>query len=237
MKKEVKNKIGKLISIKGEAVEILFDEKVPPIHSILTDKEELSVLELIEKSPNNHAMAIALTSPKSLKRNTPIYFSGKKIGVDLSHKITGRMFNMFGQPIDKLPFKPTDNVELFPDFKYQTSIENENTEGRVLETGIKIIDLLTPIRTGNKIGFFGGAGVGKTILTTEIIHNLSTKKHALSIFAGIGERIREGNDLYISLKKLGVLKSIALYFGEMDKTPGARFRVGLSAKANEATVD
>jgi F-type H+-transporting ATPase subunit beta len=224
-----KTKVGKLISIKGAVVEILFDKKNTPIHSILSDEKGTSILELIEAKPSLHGTAITLTSPKNLKRFDKIYCASRKVGVNLSEKISGRMFNMFGQPIDKRAFEPTHYAELFKSDENKTKIGYKENEGKVIETGIKIVDLLTPIRTGDKIGFFGGAGVGKTILTTEIIHNLTDKERTLGIFAGIGERIREGNDLYLSLKNLGVLENIALYFGEMDKTPGARFRVGLSA--------
>jgi F-type H+-transporting ATPase subunit beta len=137
------------------------------------------------------------------------------------------MFNVFGEPIDNRAFQVEEERGIFQEKKEKE--DREFTQGEVLETGIKVIDLLTPFRKGDKIGLFGGAGVGKTVLIQELIHNIALKKQGFSVFAGIGERIREGNDLYLTLKDLGVLENTVLYFGEMDKPAGARFRVGLSA--------
>jgi F-type H+-transporting ATPase subunit beta len=137
------------------------------------------------------------------------------------------MFDLFGHPIDDKPFKNGKQFSLYESKKARTN--NLKYDGKILETGIKVIDLLIPFRLGDKIGLFGGAGVGKTILITELMHNIALKKIGYSVFAGIGERIREGNDLYHTLKKLKVLENTALYFSEMDKPSGARARVGLSS--------
>jgi F-type H+-transporting ATPase subunit beta len=220
---------GTIITIKGGVAEIIFKKNMPPLHSLLKSKNKQALFEVVEKKDFKTVRAIALSSLEGVEQGEKAVSTAKEISVCLSKNILGRMFDLFGNPVDDKPFK--GNI-LFPLYKKQRLLRHRLKHGhQILETGIKVIDLLTPFRLGDKIGFFGGAGVGKTILVTELIHNIALKKIGYSVFAGIGERIREANDLYWTLKALKVLKNTALYFGEMDSPPGVRARVGLSAVA------
>jgi len=217
---------GEIISVKGGAVEILFEQAMPPFHALMANQQGTALFEVVEQKNERVTRAIALSSLESIERGDPVCYSGT-ISVEFSKNILGRMFNMFGKPIDAKEFKAESR---WPLFKKNYSFKESYTYGhKILETGIKIIDLLVPVRLGDKIGLFGGAGVGKTILSTELIHNISLKKIGYSVFAGVGERIREGNDLYQSLNISDTLKDTVLYFGEMDKPAGVRLRVALSA--------
>jgi F-type H+-transporting ATPase subunit beta len=217
---------GKIISLKGGAAEIAFENGLPPIHAVVANGEHTALFEIVEQKNEKVARAIILSPLEKAERGQFVSYDGK-ISVNLGENILGRMFDIFGDPIDAKEFKITDRRALFE--RGERNRENYKNNKEILETGIKIIDLLTPIRLGDKVGLFGGAGVGKTVLSSELIHNFSLKKVGYSVFAGVGERIREGNDLYRSLKELDVLKNTALYFGEMDKSAGVRFRVALSA--------
>ena len=227
----MKNKIqtsGKIISMKGGAVEITFEKGLPPLHALLTNKDHSAYFEVIEQKNEMVARAIALSPLERIERNALVSTIGE-VGVALGKDILGRMFDLFGNPIDNKDFRSTTKRPFFDNAGNNLEYEEHQEKGGLLETGIKIIDLLVPVRLGDKIGLFGGAGVGKTILSTELIHNISLKKAGYSVFAGVGERIREGNDLYHSLLEQDALKNTALYFGEMDKSAGNRFRVALSA--------
>lgn len=220
---------GKIVSFRGGVAEILFTKEMPPIHSLLKTETSRVLLELIEQKNEKTSRAIALTAYEGIESNENVIYEGKVVSVSLGDEMMGRMFDFLGKPIDNKEFKETTKEPIFSDdsgilvnFEYQK-------KDKILETGIKIIDLLTPIHIGDKVGLFGGAGVGKTVLITELIHNISVKNAGFTVFAGIGERIREGNDLYRSLIKLDILKNTALYFGEMDKPAGVRSRVALSA--------
>ena len=217
---------GKILSLSGGAVEIAFENVLPPLHTIVTNEGHSALFEIIEQKNEKTARAILLSPPERVERGD-VVFSIDTIGVDLGKNILGRMFNLFGRPIDAKKFTAAARRPLFE--KSSQSDEKHKNGRTILETGIKIIDLLVPVRLGSKTGLFGGAGVGKTVLTTELIHNVSLKKTGYSVFAGVGERIREGNDLYRSLEKSGSLKNTALYFGEMDKPAGVRFRAALAA--------
>ncbi|MFQ5688616.1 MAG: F0F1 ATP synthase subunit beta [Candidatus Scalindua sp.] len=218
---------GTITAIKGGIAEIIFEKDMPPIHSLLQSKNKEAFLEVIERKDFKTVRAIALSFSDGVERGEEVSYVSDEVFVSLNENILGRMFDLFGNPIDSLPFKNGKPFSLYENKKIQTNDLKRDNE--ILETGIKVIDLLTPFRMGDKIGLFGGAGVGKTILITELIHNIALKKIGYSVFAGIGERMREGNDLYLTLKELKVLKNTALYFSEMDKPPGARTRVGLSA--------
>lgn len=218
---------GRVISLKGGAVEIDFEKGVPPIHSLFANREHSVFFEIVEQKNERIGRALSFSSSETIKQGEEVFYQGP-ISVALSEEILGRMFDVFGRPIDKKEFQPKEHRPLFGQTDKEEVYEDKKRV-QVIETGIKIIDLLIPIIRGDKIGLFGGAGVGKTVLVTEIIHNISLKKSGYSVFAGVGERIREGNDLYRSLKNLGVLKNTVLYFGEMDKPAGFRFRVALSA--------
>ncbi len=231
IKENNKNKnIGEVISVYGQVAEIYFPSgKLPGIGSVLKS-ENGAILEVAEKVKENTIKAFSLTDIGLINRWEKIKLLDSELSAPLSEKILGRMFDLFGNPIDGgEEIKKRGNTENI--FKASGNKNNffQEEKRKLIETGIKAIDLLTPFRQGDKIGLFGGAGVGKTVLVTEIIHNLSFNNKGLSVFAGIGERIREGNDMYFNLKDLGILKNTALYFGQMDKVPGARFRVGFTA--------
>ncbi len=219
--------IGTILSIRGSsAAEAFFEKETPPIHAILKTKDEV-IFEVVEIKNNQVVSLIALTEIKETSQGEELFFEGEKISVKLNNKILGRIFDLFGNPLDNKEFKNTKPYPLF--LKKEEKIYTELKENQILETGIKVIDLLTPFRGGDKVGLFGGAGVGKTILITELIHNLSLKKIGYSIFGGVGERIREGNDLYETLKKVEVLDDVAIYLGQMDASAGARMRAAFSA--------
>lgn len=223
---------GKLLALQGGVAEVSFIKKSPNVNSILMTRDKKFIFEVVEKSSPNVIRAIALKDVDGLSQGAEMISENKPLSVAVSPEILGRMFDLFGNPIDSLSFKAKADIPITTKESAALPLEeilSSDKEEKILETGIKVIDLLAPLTKGNKVGLFGGAGVGKTVLITELIHNFSLKKAGYSVFAGVGERIREGNDLYISLKDLKVLPDTALYFGEMDKTAGARFRVGLSA--------
>ncbi|HHD92045.1 MAG TPA: F0F1 ATP synthase subunit beta [Candidatus Portnoybacteria bacterium] len=222
------NHQGKIIGLSGGIIEIYFKNKIPAIHSVLQVKDNIYI-EVVEKNGPNSVRAIALNQLEGISRGSTVKVVEQSLNIPLSPKITGRLFNVFGQPIDEDGKISTQkSISIFEKPK-EENLARSSQARRIIETGIKIIDLLTPIREGDKTGFFGGAGVGKTVLTTELIHNLTLKEKGLAVFAGIGERIREGNDLYLNLKKLKIINNVALYFGQMDKTPGVRSRIGFTA--------
>jgi len=223
----MKNIQGTITAIKGGAAEVIFEKNMPPIHSLLESKKRKALFEVVERKNFKTIRAIALSSTEGVERGEEVFAINEEISISVNKNILGRMFDLFGNPIDGKPFKDGKPLSIYESKGIHTNGLKYNS--KILETGIKVIDLLTPFRLGDKIGLFGGAGVGKTILTTELMHNIALKKIGYSVFAGIGERIREGNDLYLTLKKLKVLENTALYFGEMDKSPGVRTRVGLSA--------
>ncbi len=228
--KEVKKNQGIITVMKGGAAEIVFEKNVPSIHSLLKSNEKGALFEVVERKDFKTARAIVLSSARGVERGEGVSVVSEKISIELSKGILGRMFDLFGHPIDGKRSVGGESFPLYDSKSHVDSLsENSKNEEKILETGIKVIDLLSPFRSGDKIGLFGGAGVGKTVLVTELIHNIALKTKGVSVFAGIGERIREGNDLYLTLKNLDVLKNTALYFGEMDKSPGVRTRVGLSA--------
>jgi len=219
-------KIGKIIASQREVVEIYFEKGLPKLHNLLVTRDNNAFFEVTEKETDTVIRAISLSPLEGIERGEEVVDLGRPLTIPVSLKILGRMFNVFGEPIDNASFRSSEKRSIFPEAKKNVITPQESS---ILETGIKVIDLFTPFKKGDKIGFFGGAGVGKTVLITELMHNISLKKIGYSVFAGIGERIREGNELYFTLKELGTLKDTVLYFGEMDKSAGARFRVGLSA--------
>lgn len=221
----MKNTQGTIVSIKGGIAEIIFPEKLPRLNNLLVDNTGKIFLEVIEKKDFKTIRAIALSSLEKVERGSKVIDTESKVSIGLSSKILGRMFDVFGNPIDGKPFSSEKKLSIYGS-ENSYSLEEKAT---ILETGIKVIDLLMPFRRGDKIGFFGGAGVGKTVLITELIHNIAYQKGGASVFAGIGERIREANDLYHTLKNLGILGNTALYMGEMNVPPGVRSRIGLSA--------
>ena len=223
---------GVITSIKGGVAQITFKDKQPAIHALIISTISNALFEIVERKDPQSATAIALSRLDTVERGEEVMATGKEVSVALSRHILGRMFDMLGNPIDNMSFASSEEMPLYKNFQPRRD-RPMNTKRQVLETGIKVIDLLVPFRLGDTVGLFGGAGVGKTIIITELLHNIALKEMGYAVFAGIGERTREGNDLYRTLKSLNVLKSTALYFGEMDKAPGVRARVGLAA-ANAA---
>jgi F-type H+-transporting ATPase subunit beta len=223
---------GIIRAIQGGVATISFEDALPPIHALLISAQQNALFEVVEIRDFHTAVAIALSGVERVERGEEVSSTGKEVAVRLGKNILGRMFDMMGNPIDGAPFQSDTEVPLYGETgSHAEDSPPHDREKQILETGIKVIDLLIPFRFGDKVGLFGGAGVGKTVLVTELIHNMALKEAGYSVFAGVGERIREGNELYLSLKESNVLNNSALYFGEMDKPPGVRVRVGLAAAA------
>ncbi|MFW6121402.1 MAG: F0F1 ATP synthase subunit beta [Petrotogales bacterium] len=231
MSKNNANK-GKLLTVIGPIVDVDFEEGVLPdiLNALEVYNESLGkniVMETAQVLGDNVVRAIALDSTDGLVRGQEVIDTQKQISVPVGQNVLGRMFNLLGEPIDEKG--EIEAKEQWQIHKDSPEITDQETEIEILETGIKVIDLLTPFNKGGKIGFFGGAGVGKTVLVMELIRNIAIEHKGLSIFAGVGERTREGNDLWLDMQEADVLDKTALVFGQMNEPPGARFRVGLSA--------
>ncbi|MDP3804490.1 MAG: F0F1 ATP synthase subunit beta [Candidatus Omnitrophota bacterium] len=224
---------GVIIQVIGPVVDIRFPERELPaiLNAVKIEEKERNIdltLEVEQLTGNNTARCIALGSTDGLVRGMKAKDLGKSISVPVGDQTMGRIFNLLGEPIDGLgaiedPEKRMTIHKQPPSFVEQLPVSS------MLETGIKVIDLLAPYPKGGKIGLFGGAGVGKTVIVMELIRTIAAEHGGVSVFGGIGERTREGNELWLELNKSGVVKKTALVFGEMSESPGARFRVGLSA--------
>lgn len=232
MKKQVKKTLreGKIVQIQGPVIDIRFEEGYLPhllnaIEIPLADGGVL-VSEVMQHIGNDITRTVAMGPTEGLKRGLAALDTGGPIKVPVGPATLGRMFNVLGEPIDEMEFD--SGVERLPIHHPAPTFVEQQTSSAMLETGIKVIDLLCPYARGGKIGLFGGAGVGKTVLIQELIHNIASAKGGISVFAGVGERTREGNDLYHEMKDSGVLKQTALVFGQMNEPPGARMRVALS---------
>lgn len=220
---------GKVQAVKGVIVDVVFEtpEQIPDINSALYIPEKELALEVQQHLGNNEVRSIALGSTDGLKRGTEVKVNSEGIQVPVGEETLGRIFNLLGEPIDgKGPVKSklSWSIHREPPELLEQAVETE-----VFETGVKIIDLICPFIKGGKIGAFGGAGVGKTVIIQELISNLATKHGGYSVFAGVGERTREGTALYKEMQESGVIDKTALVFGQMNETPGVRFRVPLSA--------
>lgn len=227
-----KQNTGRIHQVIGPVVDVVFasDSHMPKINDAITTttpdgKLWLEVAQLIG---DDIARCVALGPTWGLARGQEVIASGKPIYVPVGEAVLGRMFNVVGQAIDNKP-QPDAHVPRSPIHRAAPSFEEQAGSDEVLETGIKVIDLMMPYAKGGKIGLFGGAGVGKTVLVQELIHNIATGHGGLSVFAGVGERTREGNDLYREMIEGGVIDKTALVFGQMNEPPGARMRVALSA--------
>lgn len=221
---------GQIVQVLGPVVDVRFPELyLPPIyHALKVDNHGVVLtLEVIQHIGDDIVRTIAMNSTDGLVRGMQVVDTGHMIEVPVGKEVLGRMFNVFGEPIDGKP--PLTDTDRMPIHRPAPSFESQSTEVEILETGIKVIDLLIPFTKGGKIGLFGGAGVGKTVLVQELINNIATGHEGISVFAGVGERTREGNDLYYEMKEAGVLDKTTLLFGQMNETPGARMRVALSA--------
>lgn len=219
---------GKVIQVIGPVVDIEFEKETPAIYNaveIMNDSKKL-VLEVAGHLGGGRVRAVAMGPTEGLKRGDDAVDTGAPISVPVGKEILGRMFNLLGEPIDNKEAPKT--TEKWAIHRPTPSFEEQSTEVKIFETGIKVIDLICPFIKGGKIGLFGGAGVGKTVLLQELIRNVATVHKGYSVFAGVGERTREGNDLYNEMKESGVLEQTALVFGQMNEVPGARLRVALT---------
>ena len=221
--------IGKIIQVIGPVVDVRFDEgKLPKILNALDiqNGDKKVVVEVFQHIGNNDARCIAMSSTDGLVRGMDAVDTGRAINVPVGKETLGRIFNVLGEPIDELP-APKD-CEHWDIHRDPPSYEEQASTTEILETGIKVVDLICPYAKGGKIGLFGGAGVGKTVLIMELINNIAKEYGGISVFTGVGERTREGNDLYNEMKESGVINKTALVYGQMNEPPGARMRVGLS---------
>ena len=223
-------KTGKLTQIIGAVLDIKFHEgELPEIHDAIrieTRDGETLVVEVAQHLGDDTVRCIAMGPTDGLKRGMTAEATGGPISVPVGEATLGRMFNVLGEPIDEKP-APTD-VQYDPIHRKAPSFEEQSTATEILETGIKVVDLLCPYQKGGKIGLFGGAGVGKTVLIQELIRNIATEHGGYSVFTGVGERTREGNDLYYEMIESGVIDKTTMVFGQMNEPPGARMRVGLT---------
>ncbi|MDA2922167.1 F0F1 ATP synthase subunit beta [Patescibacteria group bacterium AH-259-L07] len=225
--KKTKN-IGKIVQIIGVVVDIEFEKQLPKIYTALEieHKNKTLVLEVAQHIGSHRVRAVAMDSTDGLKRGMTVSDTGKPIQVPVGEKVLGRMFDVLGNPIDEMP--APKNIDQLPIHRKPPTLTQQSTKTEIFETGIKVIDLIAPFSKGGKVGLFGGAGVGKTVLLMELIRNVAAIHGGYSVFSGVGERTREGNDLYHEMKESGTLSKTALVFGQMNEVPGARLRVGLS---------
>ncbi len=222
--------IGKITQVVGAVLDVKYAEsKLPEINEAIEvtrkDGSKL-VVEVAQHLGDDIVRCIAMGPTDGLVRGMDAVATGAPISVPVGENTLGRIFNVLGEPIDEKP-APT-NVEYEPIHRKAPAFEEQSTESELLETGIKVIDLLCPYQKGGKIGLFGGAGVGKTVLIQELITNIATEHGGYSVFTGVGERTREGNDLYYEMQESGVINKTAMVFGQMNEPPGARMRVGLT---------
>ncbi|PDW21924.1 F0F1 ATP synthase subunit beta [Helicobacter pylori] len=223
---------GKIIQVLGPVVDVEFESYLPAIFEALDINFEVNgvqkslVLEVAAHLGGNRVRAIAMDMTEGLVRNQVVKARGKMIEVPVGKEVLGRIFNVVGESIDNLePLKPSLT---WPIHRKAPSFEQQSTKTEMFETGIKVIDLLAPYSKGGKVGLFGGAGVGKTVIIMELIHNVAYKHNGYSVFAGVGERTREGNDLYFEMKEGGVLDKVVLCYGQMNEPPGARNRIAFT---------
>ncbi|MDB5160093.1 MAG: atpD [Candidatus Saccharibacteria bacterium] len=222
---------GKIIQIVGVVVDVQFAGELPAINDalIIDSKDRKMTFEVAQHLSENTVRAIALSSTDGLRRGDDVIATGAPISVPVGDMTQGRMFNVIGEVIDGQP--ALVNPTLASIHRQAPSLDEQANKSEVLETGIKVVDLIAPLIKGGKAGLFAGAGVGKTVLITELINNIAKFHSGNSVFAGVGERTREGNDLYYEMKEAGVLEKTSLVFGQMNEPPGARLRVALSGLA------
>lgn len=220
---------GKVVQVIGTVVDIEFpQEHLPAIYNaidVMQDGKKM-VMEVVQHIGNNWVRCLALCPTEGLERGAVAIDSGAAISVPVGRPTLGRLFNVFGDPLDNLGAVKSDNR--LPIHREPPKLEEQETSIQMLETGIKVIDFITPFTRGGKIGAYGGAGVGKTVVITELIHNIATKHGGFSVFAGVGERSREGNDLWREMKESGVIDKTMMVFGQMNEPPGVRARVALT---------
>jgi len=221
--------IGHIVQIIGPVIDVKFDtQSLPKLYSAINidNQGKKLVVEVAQHLGDDIVRCVAMDSTDGLKRGVEAIDTGAPIMVPVGPSTLGRMVNVLGEPIDGKP--PVEGVLKYPIHRAAPSFEEQQTQPEILETGIKVVDLIAPYTKGGKIGLFGGAGVGKTVLIQELINNIATEHGGLSVFAGVGERTREGNDLYYEMMESGVINKTALCFGQMNEPPGARMRIGLT---------
>ena len=221
--------IGKVIQVMGPVVDVAFNEgELPEIYNALTIPvgDKVLTVEVAQHIGDNTARTIAMASTDGLQRGTAVTDTGAPISVPVGKETLGRIFNVLGDAVDNMPNPETS--ERWNIHRSAPQYEELKTSAEIFETGIKVIDLICPYSKGGKIGLFGGAGVGKTVLIMELINNIAKEHGGISVFSGVGERTREGNDLYNEMKQSGVINNTALVYGQMNEPPGARMRVALS---------
>jgi F-type H+/Na+-transporting ATPase subunit beta len=224
-----RSNVGKIVEIRGVVIDAVFPDELPQIYSALritVDGREL-IAEVQQHLGDDRVRAVAMDSTDGLARGLDVENTGKPISVPVGQPTLGRLWNVIGDPIDKGEELP-DDAERWPIHREPPTFRELSPTIEIFETGIKVIDLIAPYVQGGKVGLFGGAGVGKTVLIQELIHNVAQAHGGVSVFAGVGERTREGNDLWIEMRESGVLDKVALVYGQMNEPPGARLRVGLS---------
>ncbi|AGF54418.1 MULTISPECIES: F0F1 ATP synthase subunit beta [Clostridium] len=222
-------KMGKVVQVIGPVIDIKFDsDSLPNLYNAIVIKagDNELVAEVEQHVGDDIVRTIAMSATEGLKRGMDAVDTGAPISVPVGQEVLGRLFNVLGKPIDNC-----GDVEIkqeYPIHRPAPSFKDQSVEPEMFETGIKVVDLLAPYQRGGKIGLFGGAGVGKTVLIQELINNIAKQHNGLSVFTGVGERSREGNDLYYEMKESGVIDKTALVFGQMNEPPGARMRVALT---------
>ena len=219
--------LGVVVSVRGSVVDIRFNAHLPPITSLLHAQEGDIAIEVLAQLDAFHVRGIALTPTQGLARGMAVEDTGGPLKAPVGKRILSRMFDVFGNAIDGQAM-PAD-VQWRTVHRAPPALARRSTKSEIFETGIKVIDVLVPLERGGKAGLFGGAGVGKTVLLTEMIHNMIGHQEGVSIFCGIGERCREGEELYRDMKEAGVLPNMVMIFGQMNEPPGCRFRVGHAA--------
>ncbi len=235
MQNQEKNNMGKVVQIMGPVIDVEFkDSELPPIYTalkltnpLINDEEWNLVVEVAQQLGGNRVRCIAMDSTEGIRRGEDAMNTGEGITVPVGKEALGRLINVVGEPIDEAG--PVATEARWPIHREAPEFVEQSTKLELFETGIKVIDLIAPFLKGGKIGLFGGAGVGKTVLLMELIHNVAKEYGGVSVFGGVGERTREGNDLYHEMKDSGVLDNTGLIFGQMNEPPGARARVALTA--------
>ena len=226
---------GRIVQVMGPVVDVAFEkDKVPAIYNALkitnpaiSDKEWNLVVEVAQHLGDGVVRTIAMDTTDGLIRGQEVIDTGEPITVPVGREVLGRILNVIGEPVDEGP--PIEAKKRYPIHRPAPEFVEQSTAEEMLETGIKVVDLLAPYLKGGKVGLFGGAGVGKTVLIMELIHNVAMEHGGFSVFGGVGERTREGNDLWLEMKESGVIDRAALVYGQMNEPPGARARVGLTA--------
>jgi F-type H+/Na+-transporting ATPase subunit beta len=219
---------GTVVAVRGSVVDVRFEGRLPAVLTLLrTGKDDSIAIEVLEQTDPHHVRGIALTPTQGLARGASVVDTGGPLKAPVGRSVLSRMLDVFGNTIDRGP--PLADVQWRSVHRALPPLEKRSTRSEIFETGIKVVDVLVPLERGGKAGLFGGAGVGKTVLLTEMIHNMIGHQEGVSIFCGIGERSREGEELHRDMLDAGVLPNMAMFFGQMNEPPGSRFRIGHAA--------